>query len=505
MTEHGNVDARRSVPLLLSAVLAVIATIAVLLDTSVAKAQSALSADPGIKPDAPLDPNRPLAQELVTSTAGNLSLVAVGSLTVSSPNGPLPAFDPAILSLLTGSDLPNLSTVTIGDLETSIFDVKTFKGYPYSWASAPTPVAAPIVATNLKTSGFDLVTLANGHALDWGIDGMQVTGASLDDAAVIHAGTGINGGIARSARYYEEPRGRGRIALVSAATTYRPTSDALPAVGAAPGRPGVSGVEVDPVRLVSPEQLKQLQQVACKYEYYLQAHDCAVTSVPASVTTLGSTFESADPALYNTTDNRLNRMQAQDFLRYVREGRENADFLVVSLHADQLDDARSNTRPAPRFLEALAHAAVDSGADIVMNTGRPTLGPIEIYWANGRPPRPIFYGLGDFCWSPGLGPAGTEPTTRWSLLTRTQIYNKQLQIDLYPIDLSPDSTHPDGWPRLADKALAIEILQRVIKLSAPYGTSITILASGSTYRGSILEEGVRDSRVKRAARRARDL
>jgi hypothetical protein len=130
LTEHGNMNARRSVPLLLSAVLAVIATIAVLLDTSVAKAQSALSADPGIKPDAPLDPNRPLAQELVTSTAGNLSLVAVGSLTVSSPNGPLPAFDPAILSLLTGSDLPNLSTVTIGDLETSIFDVKTFKGYP---------------------------------------------------------------------------------------------------------------------------------------------------------------------------------------------------------------------------------------------------------------------------------------------------------------------------------------------------------------------------------------
>src|ERR1700722_1934460 len=113
------------------------------------------------------------------------------------------------------------------------------------------------------------------------------------------------------------------------------------AEGVAPGRPGVSGLEVDPVRLVSPDQLKQLQQVACKYKYYLQSHDCTTTSVPASVMALGSTFESAIPSLYYTTDNRLNRAQAQGLLRFVREGRENADFLVVSLHAAQVADARS--------------------------------------------------------------------------------------------------------------------------------------------------------------------
>lgn len=487
----------------LTAVLVVITAATLLSSNRPAAAQSTISADPGIKPNAPLDPNRPLAQELVTSTHGNLLITAVGSLTLSSPNGPLPAFDSAILTLLTGSDLPAISTVTMGDLETSIFDVKTFKGYPYPWDAAPTPSAAPVVASSLRASGFDLFALANGHALDWGIDGMQATGASLDAAGVIHAGTGLNDGIARSARYYEEPRGRGRIALVSAAATFRPTSDALHAEGAAPGRPGVSGFEVDPVRLVPADQLKQLQQVACKYEYYLQPHDCTTTSVPASVTTLGSTFESAIPSLYYTTDNRLNRVQAQDLLRFVREGRENADFLVVSLHADQVDDARSNTPPAPQFLEELAHAAVDSGADIVMNTGRPTLGPIEIYWANGRPPRPIFYGLGNFCWSPGLAPTGADPATRWSIITRTQTFNKQLIVDIYPIDLSPDATHPDGWPRLADKALATEILQRLIKLSAPYGTSIAIVASGSTYRGSILEEGVGKPRTRRAAGKAK--
>jgi poly-gamma-glutamate capsule biosynthesis protein CapA/YwtB (metallophosphatase superfamily) len=489
---------------LTAALLAITAPVFVSNDQEAA-AQSTLSADPGIKPKAPLDPNRPLAQELVTSTQGNLLITAVGSLTLSSPDGPLPAFDSEILTLLTGSDLPTVSTVTMGDLETSIFDIRTFKGYPYPWDSALTPSAAPVVASNLRDSGFDLFALANGHALDWGIDGMQATGGSLDAAGVIHAGTGLNEGIARSARYYEEPRGRGRIALVSAAATFRPTSDALRAEGAAPGRPGVSGLGVDPVRLVPPDQLKQLQQVACKYKYYLQSHDCTATSIPAPVTILGSTFESAIPSLYYTTDNRLNRAQAQNLLRFVREGRENADFLVVSLHAAQVADARSNAPRAPQFLETLAHAAVDSGADIVMNTGRPTLGPIEIYRASGRPPRPIFYGMGNFCWSPGLAPASSNPATRWSIITRTQTYGKQLHVDIYPIDLSPDATHPDGWPRLADKALATGILQRLIQLSAPYGTSITIVASGSTYRGSILEEGVGRPRTTGAARKIGEL
>ena len=108
----------------LTAILAAITAPTFVSSSQEAAAQSTFSADPGIKPKAPLDPNRPLAQELETSTHGNLLITAVGSLTLSSPDGPLPAFDSEILTLLTGSDLPTVSTVTIGDLETSIVDIK---------------------------------------------------------------------------------------------------------------------------------------------------------------------------------------------------------------------------------------------------------------------------------------------------------------------------------------------------------------------------------------------
>jgi hypothetical protein len=76
-------------------------TVTLLSSNRPAAAQSTISADPGIKPNAPLDPNRPLAQELVTSTRRNLLIMAVGSLTLSSPDGPLPAFDSAIVTLAT--------------------------------------------------------------------------------------------------------------------------------------------------------------------------------------------------------------------------------------------------------------------------------------------------------------------------------------------------------------------------------------------------------------------
>jgi hypothetical protein len=187
-----------------------------------------LSADPGIKPNAPLDPNRPLAQELNTSTGSSLSMQAVGSLTIST--AALPAFDPAVVALLTGSAQPTVSYVTVADLETSLFD-SSFKGYPYGPDGSRPLSAGPGVAGQLKTLGLDLLSRANEHALDWGIDGMQATGAALDAAALIHAGTGLTGGQARSARYYDDPAGRGRIAFISAASTFRPTSEALQAQG----------------------------------------------------------------------------------------------------------------------------------------------------------------------------------------------------------------------------------------------------------------------------------
>jgi poly-gamma-glutamate capsule biosynthesis protein CapA/YwtB (metallophosphatase superfamily) len=453
---------------------------------SEASAQVPISGDPGIKLGAGFDPHRPLSQELSTSAGAALRVVAVGSLALSVSGNALRPFDPELVALLGGGvDERVADTVTVGDLETSIIDATTFEGYPYPWGAAATPMAGPSVASSLKRSGFSMFSRANDHALDWGVEGMRSTGQYLDQAGLAHAGTGLNEGLARSPGYYDSKAGLGRIALVSAATTFRPNSQALNA-GSAPARAGVSAIETNPVRVVSPGQLRQLQEIACRYKHFQQSWDCTPTLTPVSVTTLGSTFE-ADAhvdAQYKTIF-RLNNGEAQRVLRYVRQGRQSADYLIVAFHSGQVTDARSSLAEAPDFLQALARASVDSGADLVMNTGGPLLGPIEIYRSPGHPPRPIFYGLGNFCWSEGLASSTPSEQARWSILARTSAVDSTLTVELYPLDLSRDRNHPDGWPHLADKALSPRILRRLALLSEPYGTHIEIEPYGSSYRGVI--------------------
>jgi poly-gamma-glutamate synthesis protein (capsule biosynthesis protein) len=62
--------------------------------------------------------------------------------------------------------------------------------------------------------------------MDWGLEGMRETSRWLDKAGIAHAGSGDTHGVARAAQYFE---GKGvRIALISIASTFMPTSESLP-------------------------------------------------------------------------------------------------------------------------------------------------------------------------------------------------------------------------------------------------------------------------------------
>ncbi len=91
-----------------------------------------------------------------------------------------------------------------------------------------------------------------------------------------------------------------------------------------------------------------------------------------------------------------------EILQSVRAARENADFVIVSIHSHECtsgcDDAEQ-PRGAGNFLKRLAHEAIDSGADLFVTTGNHNLGAIELYRSPLRGVRPILYGLGNFFWS----------------------------------------------------------------------------------------------------------
>src|SRR5215469_8866510 len=214
-------------------------------------------ADPGIKEPSKFDRKRPLAQELQASVHNGFRLVAVGDCVISRPLSQYASREPGFaqsIRILEEGD------ATYGNLETSIIDMRSFAGAPYTGVDDVPLVAEPSVAKDLAAMGFNLMSRSNNHALDWGIEGMRETSRWTDQAGLITAGVGENQALARSAHYYESAKGR--VGIISMASTFAPSTEALPEQGAAPGRPGVSGLAVKKTVVVPSRVMRDLQTIA---------------------------------------------------------------------------------------------------------------------------------------------------------------------------------------------------------------------------------------------------
>ena len=346
------------------------------------------NADPGIRDPAALDPKRPLAAELALRVPDGFTVTAVGDLIISRPlsqeAAKIPHFKDALIRLKQGD-------VLYGNMESTIFDVRHFAGAPYSYDGDWTNSSLPEVAKDLKEMGFDIVSRANNHVMDWGLEGMRETGQWLDRAGIVYAGIGETRGLARAPQYVETPKAR--IGLVSFATTFRPTTDALPAQGAAPARPGLSALHVTSTTELPPEAMSQLTALDCT----LHSRHCQ--GVTQELDLFDKHFRRGTRFAYRYEVDPEDR---REILMAIREAKQHSDLVIVSIHTHDCsigcDDANAPFAPGD-FLRYLAHDAVDAGADIFVATGNHNLGPIEIYDSPGRGKRPIFYGIGNFFWS----------------------------------------------------------------------------------------------------------
>ena len=73
--------------------------------------------------------------------------------------------------------------ITVGNLET------TFAGSKKGYSGYPTFNSPEILAKNLKSAGFNLVSTANNHCMDSGYSGLTSTIDFLDEADLAHTGT----------------------------------------------------------------------------------------------------------------------------------------------------------------------------------------------------------------------------------------------------------------------------------------------------------------------------
>ena len=450
-------------------------------------------ADPVVKSKQMFDPKRPLERELQTSVADGFTLAAVGDCIISRPLSQYAERDPNFASTV---KILKQSDATYGNLETTIFDMREFKGYPTSWEGDWTLVSEPTVAKDLADMGFDLFSRANNHSLDWGLEGMRETTRLLDQTGLVHAGAGESEGSARAAQFFES--GKGRIAIVSMTSAFRDTANALPPHGSTPGRPGVNGLNVRKITVVPKEMMQQL--IAMRNSISGPQAGTPAPQEPLSL--FGQQFEIGTSFHYRY---EMNPDDLAAILRSIRQGKQNSDFLIATIHSHETLNEDAVETPA-QFLTELAHAAIDAGADEFAVTGIHHLSGVEIYKG-----RPIFYGLGNFFWSDvvdflpadiysrnktKLAEAFQHPEkatdadltallnasgfnndrTFQSMIAESRFDHGALaEIRLYPIDLGYGRKLPEsGIPRMASPQKAAEILAWLQKASAQYGTKIAI-------------------------------
>lgn len=397
--------------------------------------------------------------------------------------------------------------VAYTQLETLIHDYEGPELYPAAEA-AGTAVRSPrFVADEYKWAGFDMVSLASNHALDYSYGGLFETWKALGGAGLVHAGTGRDLAEARSPAYLDSEKGR--IALISMTSTFPGWGTAADARRDLKGRPGVN-----PLRYhyaVDSDTLRMIISLAKRLGWWVTRIDAQtwVLNPPGMHNTLYKFVES-DGAVAGVRT-VVDADDQRDNLRVVRDAKAQADLVIVHVHNHEWDPDKDLTVPT-HFLPPFARACIDAGADVFVAQGsHAPLRGIEIYKE-----KPVFYDPGDFFRLILISKFPTEyyakfqsqlTVSPWEALPSEGVAAKNMsafaapvnprggywsgpirggivplckftdefaleEILIYPFTRLEAPPSKAGLPILAEENEAKDILAHLRRLSAPYATEI---------------------------------
>jgi poly-gamma-glutamate capsule biosynthesis protein CapA/YwtB (metallophosphatase superfamily) len=388
----------------------------------------------------------------------------------------------------------------------------TFPGpeaYPGGFPRSENIYSDPALIKELQWMGFNLYGTANNHSMDFGIQGLLDTIDVLKKANAVYAGTGVDLGHARAPGYLFTPHGR--IALVTCASTFPQDSPAGQTRPDIKGRPGISPLRYDVHYRVGAEDFEALKKLnehltlMAKESGTGDSRNLNFVFPPAGPSGNYGTpvnFELSDkPGVYTMA----NKTDVAALTHSIRDARFFANYVVASIHAHEgvLGQPAGQVQIPAQFVVEYAHAAIDAGADVFVGSGPHVLQGIEIYKG-----KVILYNLGNFItenWI--MGPEASTMYDRFNLgldALPSEAHNarsdygqkdepsypfywqtavarvvfrggRPVEVKLTPVSLGYKYRSVDrGWPELADPQEATEILQRLQKLSEPYGTKIAI-------------------------------
>jgi hypothetical protein len=370
---------------------------------------------------------------LLKEAPGDVVVTAVGDMIFNQQISRLPEADhQQMFRIMQEAD------IAYGNLEFSLNDHPELQRPFYNFR-APTDFRWEVAAI-----GINLVSMANNHALDFGTEGLKDSLRALDLTQITHAGAG------RTLAEAHEP---GTLSVQSQKTKFALLS---------------------------------------YMRYWTQKYRCADPGGPCLAT--------INPAVILTvSDGKVEQVEgplAADIAAMEDDvvlAKRHNDVLMVALHNHDVSHHRAYgiQENIPPTEEIMYRKAIDAGADMVLGSGPHVLRGIEIYKG-----KPIFYSLSDFIYqyrTPDKIPVDlihqrdTElarptnvsvwdrrdtPQTMEGIMVRMTLNSEKLKrIEFIPVSID-DEGPLYGVPRFADAARAKEMIERVQRLSKPYGTAI---------------------------------
>ena len=402
--------------------------------------------------------------------------------------------EPAFAGLV---NLVRSASVAFTNFELNVFDTRKFQPTPQAEYGGLWLHATPDKAKEIKWMGFDMVSRANNHTTDYGVEGMNETDAILDEIGLVRAGSGQTLGQARAPAYFQTAFGR--IAMISAASSFLPMSRAMDARPDFKGRPGLSALRSIRYIYLEPLLFDQLRNVTLND---LRKGPPPTAQPPADeFNFFGARIRKGEK---NRVELVADERDVKAILTQVKAARRQADFVFVTLHTHE--PGNDSEVPAD-FLPLFARSAIDAGADMFVGHGPHRLRGIEIYKG-----KPIFYSLGNFMFHGyTLEPQGadvfeaTSPNLDIFNSTIADLYDarttrglegvyndrweeawwqsvlaivkfgpgKLLSVELHPLELGCGMPRSQiGTPRLAGPSGAKKIIDELARLSKPFSTKI---------------------------------
>jgi poly-gamma-glutamate capsule biosynthesis protein CapA/YwtB (metallophosphatase superfamily) len=315
---------------------------------------------------------------------------------------------------LAAVDLVRSATLGFTNLEGCIQTGEDWHAYLAGNGRGATYIRTPpFVGDELAWMGFDLVSLANNHAADFGEAGVLTTMRYLARRPdLVGAGLGATLAEAAAARYVETADGV--VALVAAADWGPRGLGDLPfpvPLGALAadadryykGRPGLNLLRYDcrfTVPAAALDQLRSLSEQMGWEASKAMRRGGGGRAEPMPSPSPGFDEDEADGSFYfmgrcfvagDEPGFRTIAYQGDidRIVRAVREARHHADWVVVSLH--QQGAGRRRDEP-PDHTVALGRAALEAGADVFVAHGAGRIGGIELFGQSGV----AVYGPGSF-------------------------------------------------------------------------------------------------------------